>query len=363
MGYLDNLFYIKDGSRDLQNGDSIDYLPIPLPDWAKFYGNVGEWIARSETASSRVVVALSVPTRSFCSPLLAAGAISYIAATFDPSKTTFREKFNYLKQLPDGTGVLIKDKLTGRMKKGFKEGFEVVEGYGPRIRFQVTRRGANSAPIYELLGPDQCHDIELDPSESPVLPVNPTSTAMNDGYQVWSNILADHKANATNYYGSNSFDCLIIGQIEGLRSEVKDGRFAVPSKASTKEAPATAQETEVQFSEGTLQDILRTKRLEPSSSMNAYNSQIWSSRARHTSGTENDVAPRMVCFDGALAFLKWKYLFRESSWAVVLDRTEHQYQQAVFEINDEFSHRGPDGLQLDTECPSGVDVMAFYGGS
>ena len=358
MSYIDRLFYVEGESQlsdsQVSNGDR----PSPLPEWAKFYGHIGEWIIRSETEASRVVVAVSVPSRSFCSPLLTAGAITYIASTFDPSKTTSKEKFNYLKQLPNGTGVLIKDKLTGRMKKGSKEGFEVVEGYGPRLRFQVTRRGANSMPIYELLAANQCNDIELDPSESPVLPVNPTSTAMNDGYNLWSSILADHNANAINYYGSNSFDCLIIGQIDGLRSEVKDSRFAVPSKPGV----PPAQESEIQFSEGTLQDILRTKRLEPASSTNTYNSQIRSSRARHTSGTENDVSPRMVCFDGALAFLKWKYLFRGSSWAVILDRTEHQYQQAVFEINDEFSNRGPGDLHLDTECPNGVDVMSFFGG-
>jgi hypothetical protein len=67
MGFLGDLQFIDLDSR----------LNFPIPAWANFYLSLGFYIASEPAGENRKVVVLSVPTRSFCSALIVAGAMSY----------------------------------------------------------------------------------------------------------------------------------------------------------------------------------------------------------------------------------------------------------------------------------------------
>ena len=92
----------------------------------------------------------------------------------------------------------------------------------------------------------------------------------------------------------------------------------------------------------------------------ASKSDIWSSRKRDF--PDNEAPPKLVLFDGVEALSKWRHRFQGSNWAVILDRTDRRYHDGIREINTDFLQRTPGlNLQLDYQCPYGIDVMAYYG--
>lgn len=75
---------------------------------------------------------------------------------------------------------------------------------------------------------------------------------------------------------------------------------------------------------------------------------------------ESNVTPRLVLFDGAQGFIKWRHFFGKSDWVIILDRTEPHYQEAVHGINDGYSRRvSDDMLNIDIPFPQGIDFLSY----
>ena len=338
MNYLDNLHYVDDKDEQIK----------ALPKWAKYYVLIGDTIARSSAEDSNRVVAFSVPTRLFCAPLVAAGDITRRATIQSDGDSSEVQQRRWIRSLSKGTKVLIKDRGSGRVRKA------IAAGDG---RFQITRRGSNSSPIFLTLPKHSLKDIELDPSETSRLPVNQVIQALDDGSAFWSKVL--HDIDAEQYYRSSSISCLIIGHPKSLEFELCEARFAIPE--ANAEAPRKSSNTSEEnrpFAEGVLQDIIRAKRFDHTHA--GYKSDVWPSRRITPTNLKGHDNPNLVLFDGASAFIKWKYFFGESDWVVVLDRTEHAYDQAVRELNEEYLTRVDRfDLDIDLQCPNGIDVMSF----
>jgi len=173
MSYLNQLYY-----KDTRSSE-----PTSLPTWANFYGELGSAIVRSHTDGSRSVVALDVPARSFCSPLIAAGAITQMAASFTSIDSTDLQHFETLKALPKGTPIRRTWTTSAGGKKyktGITDGYEEIKGR-PHLRMKISKGSAKTGAIFELLSPKLCRDVKEDLTDSPKLPIAPTSRKISDG--------------------------------------------------------------------------------------------------------------------------------------------------------------------------------------
>ena len=88
MQYFEDLHYTDD--RAWQSaGKGL----FPIPAWAKFYVDLGAAVTHANTEGIRQVAALSLPTRAYCSPLVAAGAIAQQASQYQAETTPVLQHF------------------------------------------------------------------------------------------------------------------------------------------------------------------------------------------------------------------------------------------------------------------------------
>ena len=321
-----------------------------LPTWAMYFVKLGQWVARSHINGSKTVATLSVPTRAFCSSLIAAGAISQLALVSEATKPPTSDNFQRLLALPSGTSLIRKDgsnKTNKRMKK-----VDDVNWNGMHyIRVQTLGKGK----LIELISANTCEGIMVDSSEDTDLPINQPKSKIDDGYYFRSALV-----DADTFYGNDSIECLFIGTKQTLEAELLSKQFIVPNiEPITLKNPVKETAPSKGAIHGTLQDIIRAKSLEPKNS--GYKSDIAPARDKPTVAKNKS---KLVLFDGALAFMKWKYLFNHASWVVVLDRTERNYFQGLLEVNDSYLNRVQDlDCKLELQCPHGIDVMTYSGDS
>ena len=211
MQYFNDLKYIGDRARQ-----SLDKGPLPIPQWANFYAGLGASVARAKTEGIRKVAALSLPTRAYCSPFVAAGAIAQQASTFKVETAPALQHFERLKALPDGSSVLIRKSGTNKIQKGTKVGYEDDwQGYGPRLLIQVSRSGSKGGATTYLESPERCVNVEVDPSGPSTLPINPLWKELPEGSVFLSTLFQD--VDLAGFYGTSSFERLILGQVNLFR--------------------------------------------------------------------------------------------------------------------------------------------------
>jgi len=70
--------------------------------------------------------------------------------------------------------------------------------------------------------------------------------------------------------------------------------------------------------------------------------------------------PRLVIYDGASGYLKYRDRFPDSHQLVLLDRSEARFSEAVSQLNRDYLQRTTDGPPgLTTGAPAGVEQMVF----
>lgn len=353
MRYLDDLQYIDDRARQ-----SVGKGPLPIPQWAKFYAGLGASVTHAKTEGIRKVAALSLPTRAYCSPFVAAGVIAQQASKYKVETTPVLQHFERLKALPDGSSVFIRKAGTNKIQRGTKVGYEHDwQGYGPRLLFQVSRSGSKGGAITYLESPERCADVEVDPSGPSTLPIAPVWRELPEGSLFLSTLFQD--VDLAGFYGTSSLECLILGQVNILDTEIRTTTFAIPrSPQEPVDGRSAPIPTGERFYTGTLQDILRVKRFGHDGGM--YKADIWASQRLTLAEIESNETPRLVLFDGSQGFIKLRHFFRKSDWVIILDRTDPHYQEAVHGINDGFSTRASDEiLNIDIPFPPGIDFLSY----
>ena len=147
---------------------------------------------------------------------------------------------------------------------------------------------------------------------------------------------------ADNLSLSTNFEEVIIGPKSILRKEITEEIFATRNGVK-----------------GTLQEILRTKNFQNTTA--AYRSIIVSDRIKFEPDHSKLQDPPLAIFDGSQGYLKWRNFWKKSSWIVILDRTENQFESAVEQITKEY-------IQIRVErkseirlgnIPKGIEVMVF----
>lgn len=322
--------------------DQDDDSTHPIPGWAKFHYALGAFTASQSVDGMRKFIALSVPTRHFCSSLVATGVISHLAHIFGEDDLSKESYFRRLLDLPEGTGIIRRDpvsqKITHRGKSMRPAGPED-EGY---FRLQTYKGTKKQDPAISLLNIDICWaQIEIDPSTEYKLPIANRTIFADDGTNFRSYLFGD--VSTENFYkDSSTVVCQIIGERNTLEKEIAGENFRV-------------QKSDAQ---GSFQDIIRTDRLDKNL---GYKTQLLSDRSEPQT-TDNEPA-NVVIFDGARSFTKWKYFFTKSSIVVILDRTDMNYEEGILSVNQEYENRKEDlNIQhfMKEEIPKGVGVMSCY---
>ena len=131
-----------------------------------------------------------------------------------------------------------------------------------------------------------------------------------------------------------------------MSAEIEDTRFAVPG-------------SQCKYHEGTLQDLLRVRRLIKDGEH--FASEIIRLSGRSLTIGGNNEMPPFIVFDGAAGFVRWHSQLRSSNWIVVLDRTDSRFREAADVLNDAYLNRTLEERQIVVPAlPEGIEAMTFY---
>lgn len=305
----------------------------PLPDWAYFFLELGQTVSSLEIENQRYTIALALPTRSYAAAFIGAGiACARIVLKSDDDSHHIETIYS----LPEGASLKYYDK--GKVKKAVKKDVMEYDGktlLGIQIEDHTT--------IY--LQPENVNKVEIADVDYNHLP------AKQNGYSV---VLPSKLAYAILQTRSHEFfyRTRIEGVVIGSRNVLKE---------ETKLELTVTQKGLHQYGMGMLNDLFRVKGfvpnnvghrfilIPPSSSNNAVEEML-NQTPRHCP----------VIFDGASGFLKWRELFADRSWIVILDQADLHFPNAVAQLNQDYSYRSDVQRKIEfPQVPSGVEVMFF----
>ncbi|MFX4263086.1 hypothetical protein ACOBQJ_12940 [Pelotomaculum propionicicum] len=273
-----------------------------------------------------------MPTRAFAACFVALGIVASIIER--TTKVNMAERFSKIRALPVGTPLIF---ISGKTKK--KALFDGPDSFGGEPRIRIKFEGSSRAPI-TFLGPLEVDKLFITDIAEIKLPKNAQKGKEIDFNERFiSGFL--NEINITEFVLNSVLEVLIVGNSKLLTDELVNTEFAVKKGTD--------------LFKGTLQDIVRVKRLNES-----YRADIFPTKTRRYKNEKKD-QPKFVIFDGGLAFLKWRHLWSEAQIVVLLDRTEPVFEKAVSELNNMYIHnRVDDAPQIQLPRPTlGVELVTF----
>jgi hypothetical protein len=320
-------------SQNLAPFELLKYKGIdgwaPLPEWAQFMLAVGATAATFSSGEGRLVVAVSVPTRSFAAALAGAGAV---VAAFAESQATGGPEahFKHLASLPHGTPITHwsgNSSEQGRLL-GVRDAWPDAR---PRLAVELPKE-----TLY--LPEELCEKIQVIDAPGDL---QKRRRRLIRAPEFLTHALPGIDAQALS--ASTSLDCVLIGVLHTLEFELATERFAAGSG--------------LRNHEGSLQGIVRARRL--AGPNDPYRSEVISASAE-PKGTVADPAPTLVIFDGATAFNNWRFACRPSNWLTVIDRSSPSIDDAAAAFNQAYAARIRDSDAMNAlDAPPGVEVMAY----
>jgi hypothetical protein len=309
-----------------------------VPSWVNFFIELGSLMSRSTDISTRLIVGVAIPTRSYAAALTASGVV-ITRSRVSVNGISSVEHFKRLCELEPGTAVtfLHEDrKLAGIITDCSKIGG--VERIG--VRVHNMRSGGLT---YRIAAADALK-IEVAATSRKKLPKKQTGKLVLPLSSFAHQFL--DKAQAKVFARESRLECTLLGRINAFKREILNTRFAI--KTSTQE-----------IAEGTLQDILRARRfLKPGEH---YRSEVF--RVDGKRPPISDVGlPHFTIFDGATSFLRWRDSQRNANWIIFLDRTEPYFRDAASLLDQEYiSNRiNDEGLNLPPVIPLGIEIVSYY---
>jgi hypothetical protein len=303
----------------------------PLPAWARFMLEAGAAVASFRADEGRLVVAVSVPTRSFAAALAGAAAV-VTSFNDDPTLGPVADHFQHLASLPAGTAV------THRAGNSIEQGTllgvrDDVDPHDPRPRLKVQL-----AREIRYLPQDICHRIQVI-SDPGALTTRKRKLVRTPDFL--SRAVAGVDVQALS--ATTRLDCVIVGVRSALEYDLVTESFASGA------GPA--------HYEGNLQGILRARQF--GSANDPYRSAVVSSSADADDGRPAGL-PAAVVFDGSSAFNNWRSSWPGSNWLVVLDRSSRSADDGAATIAQCFARRlHESGVLAGTEVPPGIEMVTY----
>jgi hypothetical protein len=317
----------------------------PFPAWAHFLIRVGWELRRAPAASERLVIAVCLPHRGFATGLAALGAL--LAEPLPhPEPEDIKRHFTRLLTLPDPdrSQTAFTYLHAGRKIRGLFAG-AVTQGNTPFVKVCIQARSAyRSGGLTHFVGEADAINLQIERGTEPVL-----------GRHINGTALAPHTEFVNHFYSRDELHLLhlsahcqviIIGRINSMREETTQIRCGVPAHHDTMHC-------------GVLNDILRVRKF--LSQTSPARTAIFPKHRDAGLPPEDQMAARLVIFDGADAFTKWSVSFPAASFLVVLDPTETQFQEGVSQLNSRYYLRSsefawPESLQP----PHGLEATGFF---
>jgi hypothetical protein len=305
----------------------------PLPEWALFFLELGKTLSTLEIESHRYTIALALPTRSYATALIGAGiACARIFLKSDDDSYHIETIYS----LPEDTPLKYYDK--GKVKKALKK--DVMEYDGKKLLgIQVE----DHTTIY--LKPENVNKIEIADVDYSHLPNK------QNGYSVElpsKLALAILQSRSHEFFYRSRIEGVVIGPRNILKEEA-DLELSIP------------QNGKHQYGTGSLSDLFRVKGFVPNNVGHRFLLASPSSNNNIIIEMLHQVSTYCpVIFDGASGFLKWKEMFADRDWIVILDQTDTYFPNAVAQLNQDYSYRSETqrNIQL-PQVPSGIEVTFF----
>jgi hypothetical protein len=264
----------------------------------------------------RSVLALVLPARAFAAPLLSVGIVMDKARIPVPQPDVY-EYFDLLCSMPRNTRVTYL--RYGKSHDGILCGKNIINGVDCMSVMISIKSILHTCHVPR----DKCRDIALLPADN-----GSSSSKLSRGKRILASggLLRQvfDSANALEFVKRSRLECIMLGRIGELRHEIVDTPFAI-------------QVAPRDFEEGNLQQLIRVRRF--SGSGQSYRSNVVDvSRSGSPFQNDRDL-PSIVVFDGSRSFLRWRDYWRQSNWILCLDRTEADFEEAVEELNREYTQR------------------------
>ena len=305
---------------------------VCLPNWAKFFIDLGSAIASLNNTENHIVVGIAAPTRAYAACLLAAGYITTKFTLSEPKESAYAH-FEQLCQLKKGTSLTY---LCGNRKLRAKfDGTDVVNG-NKRLRVQAFKDAV------DLIPPEKALLINVARSRFKAVPGK--QKGKDIGYNRGLLSMLMPRDDFCQYTASSRLVCVIVGRLKVLRQEITKTEFVF----SVSEKP----------SEGNLQEILRVRRFLGYNE--AFRSAIYPVNRKKSIIAKEEETPSLVIFDGSSAFIKWRDSWRKSGWVALLDRTDLGFREAINILNQGYMNRlCQQEINSTHSCSPGIKMIAY----
>jgi hypothetical protein len=297
--------------------------------------NLGAALVRGPEKDTRAVAAIALPTRAYAAVFAAAGAIPESYA-LSPRATNAEEHFRALSAMPAGT--LVTFPLHNRVVTAELLGCEEMYG-SPHLKINYD------GVYYRRID----MTMNIHPVAAEARPgVRRRSVQPGDVF------LQNFMPNLDERFSlTTKLDCVIVGPASVISGEIQDRIFAVEVAAKSADGGRRRR-----FVSGSLSLVLRCRRAQATSE--PYRSDLIPSQSYRRPDLHPGTVPRLVIFDGAPGFLRWRDSWRQSSWLLILDRTQPATDLGVAELEREYSRRASDLLLFEADAiPAGVELVAY----
>lgn len=319
---------------------------LPLPEWATFLVAAGAAVGSHDSAGQRLVIGAALPARGFGAALAATEIVVTRCAQSGLACDGGQElggRFEELCSMSPGTPVILLNPPTNRSSgardrklKGVING--CADAHGER-RLKIT---INAGGGSYLIAARDSWRIELS-QVARTLPKRQTGQLVAPVKALARHVLGEepHGANRP----SARLDCVILGRASQVAREVVGVDFAVKTARGAYES-------------GVLQDILRARRFIAGDAV--FYSDVLRVDGAKPAKPPGGALPHVTVFDGARGFLRWRHLWRDTNWLVLLDRTAPHFDEAASALNTELINRVDDSDVLaHVPVPAGIEIMAF----
>lgn len=327
---------------------------LRVPNWVTYYAVLGSKIA-GIPIDQRTILALSLPTYSYCTAFVSVGLI--IARSLN-AQSNPESHIDLIESLSPDHPVLL------------YRGNSVYDGFyiGRMLRdnnvfygVKVHEKKCNTTfwvPLKNLESIKPQHVRIQNPRNKKRRFINSKQTprvckkklTKSEGVKNFIQ-QAIHGSKYWKFVTENTMDCTIIGKIRKIRKEVLSTSFRIEESKHTGKNG---------FCTGKLNDIIRIRRFLTKDV--GYHSEILSYNHWKLKTDQTILTPHAVIFDGSTAFLKWRHKFPKSHWVAILDRTEYNFFDAAAEVNQEYILRRNNAEHNDFGIdppPTGIEVLMF----
>jgi hypothetical protein len=312
-----------------------------LPKWAEYFISIGKHLAVSDDSNSRIVIAIVVPTRAYCAAFVSLGMVISDAAARDQSSAAAH--FEKLFDLPIGSPVIFRQPAHKILKGVLQEPAEYKGKLYVRVRVQSSDDRTSGGLTYLI---DESRALQVQPAKhSGKLPKKQGAENKRFANPFVDRLLGD--ADPVQLGLRSKLVCAIVARKNALEHEIRHTPLALQANGRF-------------HAVGQLQDVLRVDQF--TAGEQSYRSALVTVGTSLPSGDVINKVEMGVVFDGAAGFLKWRTMWPDRHQVIILDRTEHYFDDAISAVNSSFLQNRADTEipLLDSGAPPpGSEVLAF----